>query len=114
MLRLKTKVLRVNAEVPLQTRLNTFTRGKNIAAVYGLDIQPGFPVLTALLVYGVEDDETKPPESRVLAKVFDYPLDDMGQKVSSFSKGRRTDVLYTYASVDESRAVSVIFYRGDA
>jgi hypothetical protein len=116
--RLKAKTFEVKREEkgsPLQTKINAFTKGKNITAVHDFDVvvvdQDDDVFLRATLLY-TEGAEGEDYADRLLSKVIDnVPQDsELQTKVNAFTKGKELDVQGTAIASDGRTATVVLLY----
>lgn len=99
---------------PLQTKINAFTKGKNITAVHDLTVTRADGKIKAVLLYDADEEASGTP--RLLSKVVDnVPVDSTLQtKVNSFTKDKGLDVQAASTSVDgDSATVALLFVRTD-
>ncbi len=97
---------------PLQSKVNAFTKGKNIIDVHSLTLDQSNGSTKAALLYEVSDGGEPSADDRVYAKVLsDVPVgSELQTKVNSFSKGKELGIKATAVAVQEGNATVVLLY----
>jgi hypothetical protein len=98
---------------PLQSKINQFTKGKNIPTVHSFEaVAVGTDEVKAVLIY----DSAEGEGPRVLSKVIDAPLgSELQTKVNAFTKDKDLDVrAVSIAPTGDNATVAVLYTRNDA